>query len=126
MKFLSSLSQILGWSVLARVDGVTYSVLGHVLVVNNTANLTNVVVTPTQTTVIAQAGPMQVNLTFLNPIEVRFHSFVKFNTLTYASSKARRLGQAIHPILIYGLYRGIVEWHKSCCAGIFRCQRGYV
>ncbi len=42
-------------------------------------NLTNTVITPTQTVVTAQAGPMQVNLTFLNPIEVRFHSSVTFN-----------------------------------------------
>jgi hypothetical protein len=35
--------------------------------------------TPTQTVVTAQAGPMMVNLTFLNPIEVRFHSFVTFD-----------------------------------------------
>jgi hypothetical protein len=36
--------------------------------------------TPTQTVVTAQAGPMQVTLTFLNPIEVRFfHSSLTFN-----------------------------------------------
>ena len=59
-----------------RVDGLTYSFLGdETLVVNGTANLTNVVVTPTQTVVAAQAGPMQVNLTFLNPIEARFQFF---------------------------------------------------
>jgi hypothetical protein len=44
-------------------------------------NFTNVVFTPTQTVVIAQAGPMQVNLTFLNPIEVCFHSSGTFNIL---------------------------------------------
>ena len=62
-----------------RVDGLTYSFLGdETLVVNGTVNSTNVVVTPTKTMVAAQAGPMQVNLTFLIPIEVRFifHSFV--------------------------------------------------
>ena len=79
MKSLSSICQILGWSVLVRVDGLTYSFLGdETLVVNGTVNLTNVVVTPTQTMVVAQAGPMQVNLTFLNPIEVRFHPFANF------------------------------------------------
>jgi len=73
--------QILGWSVLVRVDGLTYSFLGDVLpnLHNGTVNLTNTVMTPTQTVVTAQAGPMQVNLTFLNPIEVRFHSSVTFN-----------------------------------------------
>jgi hypothetical protein len=42
-------------------------------------NLTSYTVTPTQTVVTGQAGPMQVNLTFLNPIEVRFHSIFTFN-----------------------------------------------
>ena len=42
-------------------------------------NLTSHTVTPTQTVVTGQAGPMQVNLTFLNPIEVRIHSSVTFN-----------------------------------------------
>jgi hypothetical protein len=76
-----SLYQILGWSVLVRVDGLTYSFLGDVVlsILNGTVNLTSHTVTPTQTVVTGQAGPMQVNLTFLNPIEVRFHSIVTFN-----------------------------------------------
>jgi hypothetical protein len=73
MKFLSSLCQILGWTVLVRIDGLTYEFVGdETAVVNGTVNVTNIVVTPTQTMVAAQAGPMQVNLTFLNPIEVIF------------------------------------------------------
>ena len=64
-----------------RVDGLTYSFLGdETLVVNGTVNLTNIVVTPTRTVVAAQAGPMQVNLTFLNPIEVRFRFSTSFQT----------------------------------------------
>ena len=46
---------------------------------NATANFTSIAITPTQTVVSARAGPMQVNLTFLNPIEVCFHSFLTFN-----------------------------------------------
>ena len=70
-----NVSQILGWAVLVRIDGLTYSFLGAVpegtASMNGTVNVTNTVITPTQTVVAAQAGPMQVNLTFLNPIEVR-------------------------------------------------------
>jgi hypothetical protein len=71
-----SLCQILGWSVLVRIDGLTYSFLGAVIpsIINGTVNDTSITVTPTQTIVAGRAGPMQVNLTFLNPIEVRFHS----------------------------------------------------
>jgi hypothetical protein len=84
MEFSSWLCQILGWAVLVRVDGQTYSFLGDVNLsilkdINGTVNLTNIAVTPTQTVVAAQAGPMQVNLTFLNPIEVRIHSSVAFD-----------------------------------------------
>ncbi|KAH9024050.1 hypothetical protein EDB85DRAFT_2119040 [Lactarius pseudohatsudake] len=55
--------------VLVRVDNITYLLLGYADTVNTTVNLTDTVISPTQTTLIAKAGPMQVNLTFLNPIE---------------------------------------------------------
>ena len=73
--------QILGWSVLVRVDDLTYSFLGNVATqyYNGTVNFTSIAITPTQTVVVARAGLMQVNFTFLNPIEVRFHSSVTLN-----------------------------------------------
>lgn len=73
-EFSISRCQILGWSVLVRVDGMTYSFLGAVQqpTINATVNITNFTITPTRTIVTGKAGPMQVNLTFLNPIEVRF------------------------------------------------------
>jgi hypothetical protein len=81
VSFSSSVCQVLGWSVLVRVDGQTYSFLGAVSpnLYNGTVNFTSIAITPTQTLVAARAGPMQVNLTFLNPIEVRIHSAVTFN-----------------------------------------------
>ena len=86
--FSSPLSQSIGWTVFLRVDGLTYWFLGFDIVTGNgtvpngvptaatggAVNFTNIVITPTQTVVVAQAGPMEVNLTFLNPIEVLFHS----------------------------------------------------
>jgi hypothetical protein len=73
--------QILGWSVLVRVDGLTYSFLGSVAsnLVNGTVNRTSVEIGPVNTFLGGQAGPMQVNLTFSNPIEVRSLSSVTFN-----------------------------------------------
>lgn len=78
-----------GWVVLVRVDGVTYSFLGasDLSVINGTTNLTNVAVTPTQTVVTAKAGPMEVNLTFLNPIEVCLCSSIYFKCLQTRHSK---------------------------------------
>ena len=81
-----------------RVDGVTYSVLGDARssVVNGTANLTDIVITPTQTVVTSQVGPMQVNLTFLNPIEVRLDSSVCFkHILTHHSKPGDWVKQSI-------------------------------
>jgi len=68
------------------VDGVLYSLLGGVEA-NGTTNLTDIVITPTQTVVISQVGPMQVNLTFLNPIEVRLDSSVSFKYMHTHPSK---------------------------------------
>jgi hypothetical protein len=102
-----------------RVDGVTYSFLGdETLVVNGTVNSTNVVVTPTKTMVTGQAGPMQVNLTFLIPIEVRFRSSVTPNVLnmrylkpgdwvkqsipfSYMSFTAKSLDGVAHNVQVY-------------------------
>ena len=72
-----------------RVDNVTYSVMGDARssVVNGTANLTDIVIMPTQTVVTSQVGPMRVNLTFLNPIEVRLDSSVCFKHIHTHHSK---------------------------------------
>ena len=51
---------------------------------NGTTNLTNIAITPTQTVVTAQAGPMQVNVTFLNPIEVCLYFPYCLPRFTYA------------------------------------------
>ena len=63
--------QTLSLPVHLRVDNITYSFLGHSPWVNGSVNLTNTVISPTQTKLTAEAGPMQFNLTFLNPIEVQ-------------------------------------------------------
>ncbi len=73
--------QILGWSVLVRVDGLTYSFLGSVAsnLVNGTANSTSFGIGPANTLLFGHAGPMQVNLTFFSPIEVRSRSSAIFD-----------------------------------------------
>ncbi|KAH9027610.1 hypothetical protein EDB85DRAFT_2091839 [Lactarius pseudohatsudake] len=65
----TTFSDVLNLVVLVRVDSITYLFLGNASTVNTTVNLNNVVVSPTQTKLIAEAGPMQIILTFLNPIE---------------------------------------------------------
>jgi Domain of unknown function (DUF5127) len=119
MKFSSSPSQVLGWSFFVRVDGVTTSFLSDDPPLSNrTVNLTNVLVTPTRTIFVAQTGSMQVNLTFLNPIEVRFNSSVTFKVLhmhhlkpgdwvkqsipfSYIAFTAESLDGASHTVQVY-------------------------
>jgi hypothetical protein len=76
--------EVLGWVVFVRIDGLTYTFLGYfpTSALNGTVNVTDTVITPTQTVVAGQAGPMQVNLTFLNPIEVHIHLMTLSSPLT--------------------------------------------
>ncbi|SRR6266702_1209014 len=116
--------QNLSIPVHVRVDNITYSFLGYSPSVNGSVNLTNTIITPTQTKLTAQAGPMQFNLTFLNPIEVRTR--VRRRLYTYTFVLARRLGQAINPVLVPVVDCGIAGRRGSCCAGVFGCQWRWV
>ncbi|KAI0251855.1 hypothetical protein BJV78DRAFT_1125603 [Lactifluus subvellereus] len=102
--------QILGWSVLVRVDGLTYSFLGAAPFTNGTVTLTNTVVTPTQTVLTAEAGLMQFNLTFLNPIEPG--DWVKQSIpFSYMSLTAKSLDGAAHAVQVYSDVSG--EWNSG-------------
>jgi hypothetical protein len=93
----------------------------------NTTNLTDIVITPTQTVIISQVGPMQVNLTFLNPIEVRLDPFFfLLQAYAYASFKAWGLDQAILSVLIHRFHCKILGWLGSCCATLYRYHWRYV
>ncbi len=52
------------------MDGLTYTWMGNYNTQNGTANVTNIQVTPTRSIFTMQAGPMNVTVTFLSPIEV--------------------------------------------------------
>ncbi|KAI0267463.1 hypothetical protein BC834DRAFT_842651 [Gloeopeniophorella convolvens] len=100
----------LGLDALVRVDGLTYSFLGDVGGINVTVNLTNTLVTPTQTVVTAVAGPLQVNLTFLNPIEPG--DFVKQSIpFSYMSLTAKSLDGNAHSVQVYSDVSG--EWNSG-------------
>ncbi|KAI5120591.1 hypothetical protein M0805_002540 [Coniferiporia weirii] len=63
-------SQIISWYASVLVDGQAYRIMGDVFSENITqANQTIVEFTPTSTTFVLTAGQMQINATFLNPIE---------------------------------------------------------
>jgi hypothetical protein len=72
---------ILGSSVYATGNSSAGNLTSLLLPTNfSLASVKNTVVTPTQVILIAVAGPMQVNLTILNPIEVYFDSPNSFNS----------------------------------------------
>ncbi|KAI9464136.1 hypothetical protein BJY52DRAFT_1115258 [Lactarius psammicola] len=99
--------QNLSIPVHVRVDSVTYSLLGYSPSVNGSVNLTNTVITPTQTKLTAQAGAMQFNLTFLNPIEPG--DWVKQSIpFSYLSLTAESLDGAAHAVQVYSDVSG--EW----------------
>jgi len=76
---------------MVRVDSVAYCILGEdcnywlPLLLGRggpllyPTNVTNRVITPTQTTLTVGAGPMQVNVTFFNPVEVLFELYKSLN-----------------------------------------------
>ncbi|KAH9018064.1 hypothetical protein EDB85DRAFT_1874040 [Lactarius pseudohatsudake] len=86
--------------VLVRVDNITYSLLGYPYYINVTSNLTNTLISPTQTKLTSEAGPMQFNLTFLNPIEPG--DWVKQSIpFSYMSLTAKSLDGAAHAVQVY-------------------------
>ncbi|KAI9431946.1 hypothetical protein H4582DRAFT_1821981, partial [Lactarius indigo] len=104
-----------------RVDKSTYLFLGDAPTVNATVNLTNVVVSPTQTKLTAEAGPMQFNLTFFNPIEARTRpgDWVKQSIqFSYMSLTAKSLDGAAHATQVYSDLR--IVWLQNPTQVFFR------
>ncbi|KAH8976457.1 hypothetical protein EDB92DRAFT_1381825 [Lactarius akahatsu] len=86
--------------VLVRVDNITYLFLGSAPDINTTVKLTKTVISPTQTKLTAEAGPMQINLTFLNPIEPQ--NWLKQSIpFSYMSLTAESLDGAVHALQVY-------------------------
>ncbi|KAH9072397.1 hypothetical protein EDB83DRAFT_2220684 [Lactarius deliciosus] len=102
-----------GSIVLVRVNNETFLFVGDVFEPNRTiplVNLTSGVISPTQTVFIAEAGPMQINLTFLNPIEPG--DWVKQSIpLSYVSLTAKSLDGAAHAVQVY--LDISPEWNQS-------------
>ena len=63
----------LGWFAAARVDGQPYTLFGNPANLESfaVANQSAVIFTPTRTSFLLDTGTVEVNMTFLSPIEVR-------------------------------------------------------
>lgn len=85
-----------------RVDGLTYIWTG----VDNTtlggfaANLSSIQITPTRTIFVMQAGPMNVTITYLSPIEVRECALHHLYSISETGRSAIRLGTTIISVLL--------------------------
>ncbi|KAI0278702.1 hypothetical protein BGY98DRAFT_916704, partial [Russula aff. rugulosa BPL654] len=111
----SNLSQILEWSVLVRVDGLTYSFLGSVdsNIVNGSVNSTSFgfgSLGPANTMLFGQAGPMQINLTFFSPIEPDnwVKQSIPFSYLAFSASSSDNKS---HAVQVYSDVSG--EWNSG-------------
>ncbi|KAH9020439.1 hypothetical protein EDB85DRAFT_1872502 [Lactarius pseudohatsudake] len=114
----TTFSQVLDLVVLVRVDNSTYLFLGNASTVNTTVNLTDVVVSPTQTKLTADAGPMQINLTFLNPIE--HEDWVKQSIpFSYMTLTAESLDGTAHAMQVYS------DLNLGWSSGITQFALGY-
>jgi hypothetical protein len=97
-------------TILVRVDNVTYAVLGYESESVRYVLINNMTLSPTQTKVTIEAGPMQINLTFLNPIEP--NDWVKQSIpFSYVSLTARSLDGAAHSVQVYTEL--VVEWPSA-------------
>ncbi|TFK80596.1 hypothetical protein K466DRAFT_636552 [Polyporus arcularius HHB13444] len=91
---------VIGWTGRIRVDGVTYSWMGNDTIWHSTADVLDIQITPTRTIFFMQAGPMNVTVTYLSPIEPS--DWVNQSTpFSYVSVEARSLDGAAHAIQMY-------------------------
>ncbi|KAF7335620.1 hypothetical protein MVEN_02216900 [Mycena venus] len=87
-----------GWAGFIKVDGVPHQWLGHYNA-ENASTLLGITVTPTRTILALQAGPMQLNVTFLSPIEMIGYAS-PFHSAIYTWTQFRRTGEK-HNIQLY-------------------------
>ncbi|KAJ6467832.1 DUF1793-domain-containing protein [Mycena sanguinolenta] len=97
---------ILGWAGYIKVDGLTYHWLGSP-VPGNASTWIETQVTPTQTILTVQAGPMLLTVTFLSPIEPSDWGRQSF-PFSYVSLDGTAIDGQPHSIQLYSDISG--EW----------------
>ena len=94
------------WAGSIRVDNISYSWLGVNAPRTNpnlTLPVTNVQITPTRSIYVMTAGPMNITVTFLSPIEVSHilpWQFVVHDFSSLRDTVAIRSGQAVYAVFI--------------------------
>ncbi|KAI0057014.1 hypothetical protein BV25DRAFT_1813076 [Artomyces pyxidatus] len=107
----TSTGPILGWAGLVKVDGVSYVWLGDARGIgSNSTNLTSTIFTPTRTILSIQAGPMELTVTFLSPIEPG--DWVRQSMpFAYMYLDAKSLDGNAHRVQVYTDVSG--EWNSG-------------
>ncbi|KAI0370619.1 DUF1793-domain-containing protein [Pilatotrama ljubarskyi] len=90
----------MGWAGKLRVDGQTYSWLGADYVPPFIANITNVQITPTRSIFVMQAGPINVTVTFLSPIQPS-DWVLQSLPFSFVSVEANSLDGQVHDVQVY-------------------------
>ncbi|PIL35880.1 hypothetical protein GSI_01540 [Ganoderma sinense ZZ0214-1] len=113
------LQSIMGWSGKIRVNGTTYKWMGQDTT-GTAATVTNIQVTPTRTIFVLQAGPMNVTVTFLSPVEPS--DWVKQSIpFSYVSVEAESIDGKSYPVQLYsdisaewasGNRSSLVKWNN--------------
>ncbi|KAI0705087.1 hypothetical protein C8T65DRAFT_240266 [Cerioporus squamosus] len=91
---------IIGWAGRIRVDGVTYSWMGSDGIWNSTADVVDIQITPTRSIFVMQAGPMNITVTYLSPIEPSdwVNQSIPFS---YVSVEAHSIDGVTHDTQLY-------------------------
>ncbi|KAE9394302.1 hypothetical protein BT96DRAFT_886621, partial [Gymnopus androsaceus JB14] len=112
----------LGWSGLLRVDDVPYEWLGSAVEggLNLTSKVTvatleDITITPTRTVLSLTAGPMNINVTFLSPIEPSDLVLQSF-PFTYIYFEASSNDEKSHSLQVYQDISG--EWTSSSTSNV--------
>ena len=90
----SRTQSIIGWSGKIRVDGTTFSWMGQDNIGNGSATITDVQITPTRSIFSMQAGPMNITVTFLSPVEVRTQSSLRAHHMNPLLPGSRMTGSS--------------------------------
>ncbi|KAK7038989.1 hypothetical protein VNI00_010381 [Paramarasmius palmivorus] len=106
-----SMNHTLGLAGLARIDGKPYTWMGAVRTsISKPADVKDIQVTPTRTIFVLEAGNVQLNVTYLSPIEPNDLTLQSF-PFSYIYVDARSLDGSSHSVQVYCDVTG--EWLSS-------------
>lgn len=92
----------MGWNADVRVDGKAYNLMGKPPNLRNftNANQTSVQLTPSRTSYLLKAGPVDVNMTFFTPIEVQTAALLAFTEMILIHCTGSKPNTAVNTVLI--------------------------